>query len=320
MVILSVNFPLDAERSRMAKTILAGGDDSLQFLRTVGEDPTLNQYWYSARTIRAIIDELESTTITNNATAKPSDDDAGAPQLRIAFLSTPSLYFSLTPGAGSVRESSIVFDFDTQWSDHPNYRFFDYNDVMGTIGDEMRGTFDMCVIDPPFITKDVWAKYATAAQLCLRGPSSSSSSLDDGHGGGRGGKVMCTTVAENETLLNALFGGGIRSVKFMPSIPHLPYQYRLFVNFEPTTSSSLNDWNDEIPREDFEGVLFSSHDNNDDDDDDEEVIDRGVDAFVCTGGKVTFEELLEREIGKANASIQIMRPSVQNVTDSTVTG
>ena len=311
MVMSTFFFPLVAgastiTNSKMAKKFLAGGDDSLRFLHTVGEDPTLNQYWYSARTIRAIIDELESTTTTNNATAKPNDDKTGAARrLRIAFLSTPSLYFSLSPGAGSVRESSIVFDFDTQWSDHPNYQFFDYNDVDGTISDEMRGTFDMCVIDPPFITKDVWAKYATAAQLCLRSPSSSSLLGDDGGGdGGRGGKVMCTTVAENETLLNTLFGGGIRSVKFMPSIPHLPYQYRLFVNFEPT-SSSLNDWNDEIPREDFDGVLFSSHDNNNnnnDDDDDEEVIDRGVDAFVCTGGKVTFEELLEREIEKENAS------------------
>jgi hypothetical protein len=274
----------------MAKKFLAGGDDSLQFLHTIGEDPTLNQYWYSAHTIRAIIDELESTP--NNAT----NDNAGATtRLRIAFLSTPSLYFSLTPGVGSVQESSILFDFDTQWSNHPNYQFFDYNDVEGTIRDEMRGTFDMCVIDPPFITKDVWAKYATAAKLCLR-PSSSSL---DGGGGGGGGKIMCTTVAENETLLNTLFGGGIRSVKFMPSIPHLPYQYRLFVNFEPT-SSGLNDWNEEIPREDFEGVLFSSHDNTNDDDDDE-VIDRGVDAFICTGSKVSFEELLERELEKENA-------------------
>ena len=274
----------------MAKKFLSGrgGDDSLQFLHTVGEDPTLNQYWYSAHTIRAIIDELEFTT--NNST----NDDTGARALRIAFLSTPSLYFSLTPGVGSVQESSAVFDFDTQWSDHPNYHFFDYNDVEGTICQEMRGTFDMCVIDPPFITKDVWTKYATAVQLCLR-PSSSSLL------GGGGGKVMCTTVAENETLLKTLFGGGIRSVKFMPSIPHLPYQYRLFVNFEPT-SSSLNEWNEEIPREDFEGVLFSSHDNNTNDDDDEEVIDRGVEAFVCTGGKVSFEELLERELEKENAS------------------
>lgn len=259
------------------KTFLAGDDDSLQFLHTVGEDPTLNQYWYSARTIRAIIDELES---------------ASGGSLRIAFLSTPSLYFSLTSG-GSVQESSIVFDLDTQWENHPNYHYFDYNDVEGTISDGMRGTFDMCVIDPPFITKDVWTKYATAVQLCLR-PSSSLG--DDGYGGG--GKVMCTTVAENGTLLNTLFGGGIRSVKFMPSIPHLPYQYRLFVNFEPM-SSSLNDWNEEIPREDFEGILYSSHDNNDND---EELIDRGVEAFVCTGGKVTFEELLEQELEKENSS------------------
>jgi hypothetical protein len=86
-------------KQTMAKKFLAGrgGDDSLQFLHTVGEDPTLNQYWYSAHTIRAIIDELEFTT--NNST----NDDTGARALRIAFLSTPSLYFSLTPGVGSVQ-------------------------------------------------------------------------------------------------------------------------------------------------------------------------------------------------------------------------
>ena len=46
---------------------------------------------------------------------------------------------------------------------------------------------DLCVVDPPFITEDVWRKYAEAVRLCLR----------------PGGKVMCTTVAENEGVLFA---------------------------------------------------------------------------------------------------------------------
>ena len=53
----------------------------------------MNQYWYSAPTIRAMVAEVEL-----NAT-------------RCAFLSTPSVYFSL-PEDSPVRRESVVFDID----------------------------------------------------------------------------------------------------------------------------------------------------------------------------------------------------------------
>jgi len=103
---------------------------------------------------------------------------------------------------------------------------------------------------------------------------------------------MCTTVAENEGLLDSLFGG-VKPVRFMPSIPNLPYQYRLFLNYEPR-SQGLHEWNDEIPREDFESVTASC----------KKPRDRGAEATVCSGGKLSFEELMERELAKESARMQ----------------
>ena len=232
--------------------------DGLKFLAEVGEDAALNQYWYTAATIRAMAADLE------------------AAPLRVAFLSTPSVYFSLAEGCAT-RDASVVFDYDKQWEEHPNYRFYDFNDPQ-TIPADMHGSFDMCVVDPPFITEDVWRKYAEAVALCLR----------------PGGKVMCTTVAENERLLDSLFVG-IQPVRFMPSIPNLPYQYRLFLNYEPR-SQGLNEWNDEIPRE-FETMVTSC----------EKPVDRGHEAIAVTGSKLSFEEMIERELAKGNAHPQAAR-------------
>jgi hypothetical protein len=106
---------------------------------------------------------------------------------------------------------------------------------------------------------------------------------------------MCTTVAENENYLNDLFGG-VRHVKFMPSIPNLPYQYRLFVNYDPR-AQSLNEWNAEIPRE-FEDMATKSPESG-------FLPDRGAEAIVVAGGKLSFEEILERELAKGGAHPQV---------------
>ena len=61
------------------------------FLSGTKENEDLNQYWYSNKTIAALVDEIQSS---------------GAK--KIAFLSTPSLYFSLTDSA--LKAASYVFD------------------------------------------------------------------------------------------------------------------------------------------------------------------------------------------------------------------
>lgn len=61
------------------------------FLATKPEDGDLNQYWYSAKTISAIVAEIEAS---------------GAK--RVAFLSTPSIFFSLTNP--DIKANSVLFD------------------------------------------------------------------------------------------------------------------------------------------------------------------------------------------------------------------
>ena len=73
------------------------GDDSGEdnsFLRRTGENRDLNQYWYSKNTIDILCNAIrEGLSISQGS--------------RVAFLSTPSLFFSLTP---KEREHCALFD------------------------------------------------------------------------------------------------------------------------------------------------------------------------------------------------------------------
>ncbi len=60
------------------------------------------------------------------------------------------------------------------------------------------------------------------------------------------GKALCTTVAENAPLMQRLFSA--TPAPFKPSIPHLVYQYELYINFPP--SQALAQKNPEVPDDD----------------------------------------------------------------------
>eukprot|EP00695_Tsukubamonas_globosa_P001118 TRINITY_DN2066_c0_g1_i1.p2 TRINITY_DN2066_c0_g1~~TRINITY_DN2066_c0_g1_i1.p2 ORF type:complete len:107 (+),score=3.68 TRINITY_DN2066_c0_g1_i1:116-436(+) len=93
---------------------------------------------------------------------------------------------------------------------------------------DVRHTFDYVVVDPPFITRDAWEKFAAATKLLAKQDGTS--------------KILVSSVAENADMLNELLG--LRPVVFQPSIPHLVYQYAFFTNYE---STFLNERNPEIP-------------------------------------------------------------------------
>ena len=80
------------------------------------------------------------------------------------------------------------------------------------------------MIDPPFITDDVWQLYVQTAQLLLtRAPTP---------------RILLSTIPENLPLLSPLLG--VHLCRFRPSIPHLPYQYSLFTNYDSDRLSELN--------------------------------------------------------------------------------
>ena len=67
-----------------------------KFLSDNAEDADYNQYWYSPYTISKIVEDLSAEFSTGS----------------VAFLSTPSIYFSLDE---EFRSRCFVFDFDKKW-------------------------------------------------------------------------------------------------------------------------------------------------------------------------------------------------------------
>jgi hypothetical protein len=182
------------------------GDNS--FLTDTSERADLNQYWYSRPTIAACVSEVEA---------------CGG---KAALVSTPSIYFSLSE---AVQQRSYVLDYDKQWASDRGYVFYDFN-TPELVPSELHNQFDFVLVDPPFITCEVWAKYAITTKLLLR----------------PGGRVLCTTIAENANMMKELLG--LQPVRFRPSIPNLVYQYCVYTNYD---SDLLNKLNPEIDDEDW---------------------------------------------------------------------
>ena len=102
--------------------------------------------------------------------------------------------------------------------------FYDFNKPE-ELPAELHGTFHMVVIDPPFITREVWEKYTQAARILLK-PD---------------GIVLGSTIDENEAFMKELLN--CKRQAFRPSIPNLVYQYSLYASYE---SEGLNTPNPEI--------------------------------------------------------------------------
>eukprot|EP00985_Skeletonema_marinoi_P010226 scaffold4824_cov193-Skeletonema_marinoi.AAC.5 len=172
------------------------------------ENGDLNQYWYSEKTCHVLC-----------AAVKESMSLKGA---RVAFLSTPSLFFSLDE---EDREQCVLFDFDRSLSlgsCSNQFEFYDYNNPTN-LDSKLHGKFDVIVIDPPFISQSVWENYATTAALL---------------GVKDGAHIICTTVEQNEGLMERLFK--CKVMNFQPSIPKLIYQYNTYANFQSATLSTIN--------------------------------------------------------------------------------
>jgi 16S rRNA G966 N2-methylase RsmD len=108
------------------------------FLIKHKENEDLNQYWYSKKTIADLADQVD-----RNAT-------------KCAFLSTPSIYFNLQNK--EVKSNSKNFDIDENFGKKDkNFVYYDFNKPED-IPEELHHQFDFILIDPPFITEEVWQK------------------------------------------------------------------------------------------------------------------------------------------------------------------
>ena len=112
-----------------------------------------------------------------------------------------------------------------------------------------------------------------------------------------GGKLILTTVGENEAMLRRVHGAlgdALRKTPFMPAMQDakLPYQYSLFVNYDLGAASHLAAWNDEVPDEFRASNAARMAD---------EAPDRAQGEAPVGGAGLSFEELLERELQREAA-------------------
>ena len=199
------------EKKVVSTTAPTEGDavssNGVDFLKSNPEDPVLNQYWYSQASVEAIAKECKCLM---------DSPRSGSNNFTVAFLSTPSIYFALDEAH---RQNCFVFDYDKKWEDDRGFVFYDFNKPLDfDIG--LRNSFDLVVIDPPFITREVWEKYSETAVALLKEPPAFDS---------KSGMVIGTTLQENAPFLQELLS--CRPQKFKPSIPNLPYQYNSYANF-----------------------------------------------------------------------------------------
>lgn len=82
----------------------------------------------------------------------------------------------------------------------------------------------MVVIDPPFVTRNVWEEYTTTAKALLR----YSPCTDDNESIICPGFVFATTLAENHEFMYELFHA--KATVFKPKVTNLVYQYKVYIN------------------------------------------------------------------------------------------
>ena len=87
--------------------------------------------------------------------------------------------------------AATLFEYDERWAAEAAeaggaFAPFDYNAPPSALA-PWAGSFELLVIDPPFIDRPVWAAYMRAAAALLS----------------EGGELLLTTVAEREDELTA---------------------------------------------------------------------------------------------------------------------
>jgi len=193
--------------------------------------------------------------------------------LHCAFVSTPSLFFALDPAE---RSRCRVLDFDKSLGDGcAEFVEYDFRQPV-SLPAHLQGAFKSVVIDPPYVTEEVWRSYATTAKWLLP---------EDGSG-----LILGTTIIENAPLLEELLG--VRPNVFLPSIPNLPYQYATYSNF---SAAALKWRNEEVPH-DPESFLSQAQDG-------AEANRRPADELPIVGGSgqgaYDFEAMIEAELKRA---------------------
>ncbi|SPC67275.1 uncharacterized protein UHOD_02904 [Ustilago sp. UG-2017b] len=141
------------------------------FRKTFGESWQLSQFWYSAKFVREL-SELIFKLVSPSSTSIPREQDAvkaAFGDARVAFLCCPTAWVGFVHRFPSLKSQAFVFEVDKRFHALSKTSFVYYNlHEPEIVPQELLGTFDVLVSDPPFLNVDTQSKVATTAKLLAK--------------------------------------------------------------------------------------------------------------------------------------------------------
>ncbi|XP_060682697.1 EEF1A lysine methyltransferase 1 [Hemiscyllium ocellatum] len=168
------------------------------FTESIEEDWQLSQFWYSDETALRLAQEAIEASGNNG---------------RIACISTPSIYQKLKQ-LWNGEFSAILLEYDRRFSVYGNeFVFYDYNYPMNLHEDLQPHSFDIVIVDPPYLSEECLSKITLTVKYLTKG------------------KILLCTGAVMEDLAAKLLS--VKMCKFLPKHNrNLANEFRCYTNYE----------------------------------------------------------------------------------------
>ncbi|KAG9491999.1 EEF1A lysine methyltransferase 1 [Eleutherodactylus coqui] len=178
---------------------LKSGPDYDKFaVGAVEEDWQLSQFWYSDETALSLAKEAIEASGKNG---------------RIACVSAPSVYQKLK---GLVADDVTVYllEYDRRFSVYGDeFVFYDYNNPLDLPERLLQHSFDLVLVDPPYLSEECLRKTAETIQFLSKG------------------KILLCTGAVMEDLVTQILG--LKMCKFIPKHNRsLANEFKCFANYD----------------------------------------------------------------------------------------
>ncbi|PRP74040.1 hypothetical protein PROFUN_11913, partial [Planoprotostelium fungivorum] len=143
------------DREKEEQRLVQEGANNTDITESFSEDWQLSQFWYTDDTSDRVA--REALKMANGG--------------RIACLSTPSIFRALKRISPAL-DNCFLFEYDKRFSFYKEkFVFYDYIEPTN-LPQELKGSFDFIIVDPPFLSEECQVKASETVQFLRRSQES----------------------------------------------------------------------------------------------------------------------------------------------------
>ncbi|KAA0715860.1 EEF1A lysine methyltransferase 1 [Triplophysa tibetana] len=165
------------------------------------EDWHMSQFWYNEETATRLAEEVLQQAGTDG---------------RIACVSAPSVYQKLKQMESDRPDSAsaVLLEFDRRFAAYGDeFIFYDYNNPLFLREDILPQSFDIVIVDPPYLSEECLSKVALTIKYLTKG------------------KILLCTGSIMEEHAGKLMD--LKMCSFLPKHSHnLANEFRCYINYE----------------------------------------------------------------------------------------